>query len=190
MPETHDHDVTRLLAAVAGGDGDARERLLAIIYDELRRLARRQAAVEPTDVRRQPTTLVHEAYLRLFGPQAGAFANRKHFFVAAAKVMRDICVDDARKRGRVKRGAGQRPAALPDDVPAADARDPAEVQAVAEALEQLEREDPRKAQVVGLRYYVGMTIEETAEALELSPRTVNNDWRVARAWLHRALNDQ
>ena len=193
--------LTQLLAAAGQGDQAARNRLWAAIYDEL-----------------QPTSLVHEAYLRLIGNEPVQWANRRHFFAAAAKAMRCIRIDDARKRKRLKRGGrgaatkprsdeategrdegtegqrdrGQKPwasarAARPVEEVGDVDQDPAEVLAVDEALSKLEREDPRKAEIVMLRYFAGLTGDETAAAMELSPRTVDVEWRFAKAWLHREL---
>lgn len=161
----------------------------------------------------QPTALVHELYLRLFGSQAGPWENRRHFFGAAARALRQIRVDHARKKKRLKRGglgaapagsgtgdaaAGdgamvQGPAPQPaggadvELIPGPD-EDPAELLAVHEALERLEGDDPRKAEIVQLRYFAGLTEEETAEATGLSRRTIQLEWQVARAWLHRELS--
>ncbi|HUU98733.1 MAG TPA: sigma-70 family RNA polymerase sigma factor [Phycisphaerae bacterium] len=197
--------ITQLLAA-AGQEGDqaARDRLWAAIYDELHRLAQCQMAAEAPGRTMQPTSLVHEAYLRLIGDEAVQWANRRHFFAAAAKAMRRIRIDDARKRKRLKRGGGRQAASLDERLvagqglsaravregihaPADGTGDPAEVLAVDEALSKLEQEDPRKAEVVMLRYFAGLTGDETAQALGLSPRTVDVEWRFAKAWLHREL---
>ncbi len=202
--------ITELLAAVRRAEEDAPGRLWAAIYDELRRVARNQLRGEAAGRTLQPTALVHETYLRLFGNSQVEWANRRQFFAAAAKVMRCIRIDDARKRKRVKHGgpgAGRdshagvgpskdsRPSDWPSvrvgewDEPAAFDQDPAEVLAVDEALKKLEEFDPRKAEVVTLRYFAGLTRDETAEVLGVSPRTVDSEWHFARAWLHRALSE-
>jgi RNA polymerase sigma factor (TIGR02999 family) len=160
---------------------------MAVVYDELRRLARRQMADEAGPRTLQPTALVHEAYLRLQAGENVEWANRRHFFFFAAQIMREIRIDDARKRKRLKRGGGERPCELRDD-PAIFDDDPAEVLAVDEALERLDAVDPRKAQVVKLRYFAGLSIEECAETLGVSQRSVNGDWYYAKAWLHRELS--
>jgi RNA polymerase sigma factor (TIGR02999 family) len=168
------------------GPGSSAE-LLPEVYDELRRLARSRLAREPGGLTLQPTALVHEAYLRLVGDDASRLWDRRgHFFAAAAIAMRRILVERARHYRRVKHGGEQRRVELDVGTPAARV-DPAEVLAVDSALTQLERMDPRKAQVVMLRYFAGLTVEETATALQLSPATVKNDWAFARAWLHHAL---
>jgi len=191
--------ITHLLDAAKQGDVAARERLWALIYEELRAVAQHQLAAEPVVNRRQPTSLVHEAYLRLTAGEEAAWANRRHFFAAAAQAMRRIRIDDARKRKRLKRGGGL--AHRLDNgatgsagggtgyyEPAAHKADPVEILAVDEALKQLEIRDPRKSEVVMLRYFAGFTVEECADAMDLSPRTIRNEWRFARAWLHTILS--
>ncbi len=188
MTTTPPKPVTQLLNAVGQGDQAAAEQLWVLIYDELRGLAKRQMADEGGPRTLQPTALVHEVYLRLMGGSGdGQWANRRHFFAVAAKTMRHIRINDARKRRRLKRGGGQRPGALTEE-PGIFDQDPTEVLAVHEALDQLEEAEPRQAEVVMLRYFAGLSIDECAEALELSPRTVDSDWRYARAWLHRELS--
>jgi RNA polymerase sigma factor (TIGR02999 family) len=179
--------VTELLAAVSQGEAAAQNRLWSLIYNELHALARRQMAHEPPGRMLQATSLVNEAYLRLFGDAPVQWANRRHFFAAAAQAMRRIRIDEARRRCRLKRGGGRQRA--PDDEEAVVFdQDHIEVLAVDEALDQLQEVDPRQAEVVLLRYFAGLTVEETANALDVSPKTVNNDWRFARAWLHRELS--
>ena len=178
--------VTQLLAAVGQGDTSAQDRLWALIYDELHSVAQGQLAAEGGGRTLQPTTLVHEAYLRLVGDEDAQWANRRHFFAAAAQAMRRIRIDDARKRNRQKRGGGRRPGRMVSEPPVFD-QDPAEVLAIDEAVSKLEQIDPRKAEVVLLRYFTGLTVAETAEVLGVSPRTVDNEWRFARAWLRREL---
>ncbi len=179
--------ITQLLAAIGEGDASAREKLWSLIYDELRRLAQRQMVGERRDCTLQPTALVHEVFLRLMGGEHTQWANRRHFFKVAAQAMRHIRIDDARQRGRLKRGGGQKPSPL-QSAPAIFDQDPSEVLAINEALKNLERTDTRKAEVVMLRYFAGLTVDETAEALGLSPRTVDSDWQFARVWLHRELS--
>ena len=158
-----------------------------MIYDELHGLAQRQLAGEARGRTLQPTALVHEAYLRLVGGNWNIrWANRRQFFAIAAKAMRRLRVDDVRRRRRLKRGGDNKSASL-QDAPAPLDQDPDEVLAVHEALDRLAVADPRKAEVVMLRYFAGLTVDETAEALGLSPRTVDSDWRFARLWLRREL---
>jgi len=183
--------ITQLLAAAGRGDTGAPEKLWAAIYEELRRIAGGQMRAEAPGRTLQPTALVHEAYLRLTGDPQFNWANRRHFFAAAAQAMRRIRIDDARSRNRLKRGgdqpAGERQPV--DSVAAVFDQDPAEVLAIDEALAKLAEADPRKAEVVNLRYFTGLTVDETAEALGVSPRTVDNEWKLARAWLYRELRD-
>ncbi len=179
--------ITQLLAAAGEGDEAAQRQLWAVIYDELRKLAQSQMAAEAAGHTLQPTALVHEAFFRLFGDAEAEWSSRKHFFGAAAKAMRQIRIDDARRRNRLKRGGGERPGVLADEPPVFD-QDPTEVLAVHDALDRLEGEDSRKAEVVMLRYFAGLTEEEAASALGVSRRTVQIEWRLARAWLHRELS--
>ena len=180
--------LTQLLTAAGEGEESAREQLWGLIYDELRRMAHRQMADEAPGRTLQTTALIHEAYLRLGAGQNIQWADRRHFFAAAAEAMRRIRVDDARKRGALKRGGGRPPLHLEEE-PAVFDQDPTEVLAIDEALEKLKRSAPRQADVVKLRYFAGLTVDETADALEISRRTVDLEWRLARAWLHRELKE-
>lgn len=178
-------DLTQLLDLAAGGDDAARDALLARVYGELRQLARSNMRRESPGHTLQPTALVNEAYLRLFGPDA-RFANRRHFFGAAAQAMRQILVDQARRKSRLRHGGSQRrldvdEIDLPIELPVDD------LLALDQALSRLEREDPRKAQIVMLRYFVGLEREEVAEVLGISLRTVDRDWRYIVARLQRDL---
>ncbi|MFH1748674.1 MAG: sigma-70 family RNA polymerase sigma factor [Planctomycetota bacterium] len=179
--------VTQLLDAAAQGDTAAVDTLWSTVYEELYRLARAQLAQESPDCHLQTTSLVNEAYLRLIGDGPVAWNNRRHFFGAAAQAMRRILVDDARSRGRLKRGGGQAPKSLLDD-PAAPEKDPAKLLAIHEALNQLEQVDPPRAEIVLLRYFAGLSIDETAAAMGVSPRSIDTGWRFAKAWLHRELS--
>jgi RNA polymerase sigma factor (TIGR02999 family) len=179
--------LTSLLDAAAHGDAAAVNKLWSSVYEELHRLAQTQLAQEGPGCSLQTTSLVNDAYLRLIGDGHVEWANRRHFFGAAAKAMRRILVDDARKRGRLKRGGGQPPVPLVDE-PLVPGRDLAMVLAVDEALQELEKVDPPRAEIVMLRYFAGLSIDETAAALGVSPRTVDTGWRFARAWLHRELS--
>jgi len=186
MSDGSDSPVTRLLAAASQGDSAAKDRLWETIYTELRDMAHGQLRGERPGRDLQTTILVHEAYFRLVGTDDLEWASRRHFFAAAAQAMRRIRVDDARKRRGLKRGGG-RPAEPLGEEPAAPDGDGAELLALNDALQKLEQEAPRQAEVVMLRYFAGLSIGETAEALGVSPRTVDVDWRLAKAWLHRAL---
>lgn len=179
--------ITELLAATGRGEAGARHQLMLAVYEELRSIARSQMAREAAGRTLQPTALVNEAYMKLFPTEHVAFSNRGHFFASAAIAMRRIRVDDARARTSQKRGGDQSPESL-DSPPAWFDQDPTEVLTVDDALKELESIAPRAAQVVVLRYFSGMSIDETAAALGISPRTVDNEWHSARAWLHRTLS--
>jgi len=178
-------DVTRLLRSL-GHDGRALDALLPIVYDELRGIARRQLGTERSDHTLQPTALVHEAYLKLSRLDRIEWVNRAQFFAIAAQAMRRVLVDYALARRAAKRGGGALHVPLADAllVSADDARD---ILALNEALAGLEQREPRLARVVECRYFAGLSIDETAEALSISPATVKRDWVVARAWLNREL---
>jgi RNA polymerase sigma factor (TIGR02999 family) len=173
-------DVTRILSQIEAGDPAAAKQLLPLVYDELRRLAARKLAQEPNGQTLQATALVHEAYLRLVGDQH--FDHRGHFFAAAAEAMRRILVDRARERKSLKRG-GDRTRLRFDQLHLEAEQTPAEFLALHEALERLEAKDKRKADLVKLRFFAGLTNAQTAEALGISTSTADNDWTYARAWL-------
>lgn len=179
-------DVTGLLVAWKNGSSEALDELIPIVYAELRKLARHQLRGERPDHSLQPTALTHEAFLRLFGTQHVEWQNRAHFFAVASQLMRRVLVEHARQRRTLKRGAAPTRVALEDaDAPV----EPVDVDIVAlnEALSELEQVDPRQSRVVELRYFGGLSMEETAEVLGISPATVKRDWRVAKLWLRRAL---
>lgn len=184
MPPTH--FLTQLLDAVRDNAPEAQDRLWEAVYSELHQMARVHMAQELGGRTMQPTALVNEVYLRLFGSGDGSFENRRHFFAAAARAMHRVCVDDARRRRRLKRGAGVVSANLAEE-PAVFDRDPIEVLAVDDALHELEGESPELAELVRLKYFVGMNLDEAAEILGVARRTVVNRWRLARAWLHARL---
>ncbi len=162
--------------------------LLPLVYDQLRELARHRMAREPDGHSLQPTALVHEAYLKLADGDA-RFANRGHFFSVAAEAMRQILIDHARSRVRVKRGgtAKKMPLSVLD---LAELPEPEEILAFEDALDRLKSEAPAAAEVVRLRFYAGASVEEAAEAMGVSPRTINREWTYARAWLFRVLKEQ
>jgi RNA polymerase sigma factor (TIGR02999 family) len=183
-------NLTALLQSWQGGDREALDRVMAIVYDELRALAARHLAAERAGHTLQPTALVHEAYLRLAGQQQVDWKNRAYFFGAAATIMRRILVDHARRRVRDKRGGGVTLVPLeeaPEPVAAASPGSGIDVAALDEALDRLAALDARQARVVELRYFSGMTVDEIAEVMNLSPGTVKRDWTVARAWLFAEL---
>lgn len=184
------HEVTQLLNAAAGGDSRAAEELLPLVYQELRKLAHARMAHEPVGQTLQPTALVHEAYLRLLGSADVKWDGRGHFFGAAARAMRRILVERARSRNRIKRGGDRKRVEFGDqlEVVSADSEQSDEqLVALDSVLEKLEAYDRRKCDVVMLRYFAGLSIEETAASLGLSPATVKNEWAFARAWLHREI---
>lgn len=185
VPPT-DSDVTTLLAAVSSGEPGAMDRLLPVIYSELKTLAAAQLRRERDDHTLGATALVHEAFLRLVGQRQVDWQGRAHFFGIAAQSMRRILVDHARKRTATKRGR-QHEVALDDIGPIAADTDSDEVLAVHEALDRLAVLDARQAQLVELRYFAGFTVEESATMLGISAATAHRDWAVSRAWLQREL---
>lgn len=189
MSESPADDVTRLLLDPQVSSTERAERLLPLVYAQLRVLARQRMAGERDDHTLQPTALVHEAYLRLVGEREVPWQNRAHFFAAAAEAMRRVLLDHAKARGRVKRGCGaiKRPASLCE---LASYENPDEILALDEAFRRLEGESPEAATVVRLRFYGGLSVDEAAAVLEISPRQVDRQWAFARAWLFRALRDQ
>lgn len=183
-------DVTRILSAIEGGDAQAADQLLPLVYGELRQLAAQRLAQEKPGQTLQPTALVHEAYLRLVGGDRSLSSpnwnSRGHFFAAAAEAMRRILVESARRKGRTKRGGGRRRVALDNIV--ADEDDRADdLLALHDALTNLAREDPDKAELVTLRYFAGLSLEEAAACQGISLATAKRRWAVARAWLYDAL---
>jgi RNA polymerase sigma factor (TIGR02999 family) len=183
MADTRRGDVTRILAAIGEGNGRAGEELLPLVYDELRKLAGQRMAREQPGQTLQPTALVHEAYLRLVGSGQVEWNSRGHFFAAAAEAMRRILVDRARRRGRIRHGGGrQRIPANVDEI-AAD-QESLDLVDLDEALRRFEKEDERMSRIVMLRFFAGLSVEDTAKALGVSPTTVKRDWAFARAWLY------
>jgi RNA polymerase sigma factor (TIGR02999 family) len=184
-------DVTRILNAIERGDAKATEELLPLVYEELRVLAAQKLSHEPPGQTLQATALVHEAYLRLVGTERQDWASRGHFFKAAAEAMRRILIDNARRKKSLKRGGGHRPVDLPaaplrvgDESPAVDDVSRAqEMLALDEALAKLAQQDSTKADLVKLRYFAGLTIEQAAKALDISHATAERYWDYARSWL-------
>jgi RNA polymerase sigma factor (TIGR02999 family) len=179
-------DVTRLLDAARAGDRQAANQLLPLVYDELRKLAAAKMAAEAPGHTLSATALVHEAYLRLVGDQH--FDGRGHFFAAAAEAMRRILVDQARRKGRLKHGGGHQRVKFPVDLTTATADD--DLLCVDEVLDQLAAADPQAADLVRLHVYAGLTIDEAATAVGVSPRTAYRDWQFARAWMARRLSGE
>ncbi len=182
-------DVTGLLLEWQQGDGDALDKLTPLVYDELRRIAHRYMQQERGGHTLQTTALVHEAYVRLVGGQKIEWQNRAHFYGVVAQVMRHVLIDHARRLQYIKHGGDAQRISLEDVAVMPHAR-AAELLALDEALDELARLDPRKARVVELRYFGGLSIEETADVLDISAMTVRRDWRAAKAWLYRALNKE
>jgi RNA polymerase sigma factor (TIGR02999 family) len=183
------NDVTRILQAVQKGEPTAAEELLQLVYQELRRIAAHQMASEAAGHTLQATALVHEAWLRLAASSPQSWQNRAHFFAAAAEAMRRILVDHARRKQSQKRGGGVEHEEL-DESKLVLTAPPDELLAVHEALDKLAQEDATAAQLVKLRYFVGLTMEEAAAALELAPRTAERLWTYARVWLKREIRRQ
>jgi RNA polymerase sigma-70 factor, ECF subfamily len=179
-------EITRLLAEWSKGNDAALDELLPLVYNELRRLASSYMRHERSNHTLQTTALVHEAYLRLVQPRNVTWETRTHFFAVAAQVMRHILVDHARGVQRAKRGSGTPPVPL-SDVAVVSKQRAEEVLAVNTALDNLSAIDPRKGRVFELRYFGGMSVDEAAEALKVSPATVARDWRMAKAWLRREI---
>ena len=178
-------EITALLRAWRLGDRGALEQVAPLVYDELRRIARRELRRERPDHSLEATALVHEAYLKLAGLDKVVWQNRAHFFALAATMMRRVLLDAARARRYQKRGGGAARVLLADDLPAATRSH--DIAALDDALDTLARIDERKSRVVELRFFGGLTLEETAAALDLSTATVARDWRFARTWLLREL---
>jgi len=178
--------VTQLLVRWKKGDSSALEALLPLVYDELRKLARHYLAAERPGHTLQSTALVHEAYLRLVGQSPGGIENRAHFFGIAARLMRQILVDHARARLASKRGAGC--IVTLDESANILKNQPLDMVALDDALTELARLDERQAGIVELRFFAGLSVDDTARALDISPATVKRSWTAARLWLYRELN--
>jgi RNA polymerase sigma factor (TIGR02999 family) len=183
-------EVTRILSAIDQGDAQAAEQLLPLVYDELRKLAAQKLAQEKPGQTLQATALVHEAYVRLVDvAEPQQWHGRGHFFAAAAEAMRRILVEQARRKGRLKHGGGQKRVALGGLEPAVEL--PVDqLLALDEALTRLAQRDAPTAQLVKLHCFAGLSIEQAAEVLGLSPRTAYRDWAFARAWLYRAVREE
>jgi RNA polymerase sigma factor (TIGR02999 family) len=186
VPDLSPSQFTQILGDVQAGKPQAAEQLLPLVYEQLRAIARRNMQQERSAHTLQATALVHEAYLRLLGDQPLEWDSRGHFYVAAAEAMRRILIEHARSRGRAKRGGERKRVPLTVVDLAAD-DDAAQIMAVDEAFRRLEEQDPDAAKVVRLRFYAGLSVEDTAAALGMSPRSVAREWSYARAWLHGAL---
>ena|SRR5438034_2424916 len=179
-------DVTQILEAIEQGNARAAEELLPLVYDELRKLAASRIAQEAAGQTLQPTALVHEAWLRLVSNENQRWQNRAHFFAAAAEAMRRILIDNARRKRAQRRGGGQAHVAIQDVEVASAAKDD-ELLAVHDALAKLAREDKQMAELVKLRFFIGLTNKESAEILGVSEPTIERWWAFARAWLYREI---
>ena len=186
MPDESKPDVTQLLQRVSAGGTEALDDLLRVVYSELRRQAARYLRRERSNHTLQPTALVNEAFMKLVDQRNVRWQNRAHFFGVAAQAMRRIVIDHARARQRLKRGGVQHAVTLDEAMIAGESRS-IDVLALDEALIRLARLDERQARIVELRYFAGVSVEETAEVTSLSPATIKREWAMARAWLHTEL---
>jgi RNA polymerase sigma-70 factor, ECF subfamily len=182
-------EVTLLLAALSRGEDDAASKLIPFVYDELRRLASNYMRRERADHTLQATALVHEAYLKLVEQRSVSWQSRAHFFGVAAQLMRRILIDHARGRSRQKRGGEQYKVSL-DEAIVFSEQQADELLAVDDCLNRLAKIDPRQARIVEMRFFGGLSVEESAEALGISPKTVKRDWSVAKAWLYADLKER
>jgi len=181
------HDVTALLESWSNGDPDALQRLMPLVYDELHRLARNYLRRERPDHTLQSTALVHEAYMRMVNQKTVHWQNRAHFFGVAAQSIRHILVDHARSYQTTKRGSGGHKLSLDEAIALTEARD-IDLIALDDALNGLSAVDPQQGRIVELRFFGGLSIEETADVLKISPATVKRDWVMAKAWLYQNLS--
>jgi len=188
MPTMSPQEVTQLLADWGKGDRSALDKLLPLVHSELRRIAQRQMSQERPGHTLQATALVNEAYLKLAGQQGFDWQNRAHFFAVCAQVMRHILIDHARAHARDKRGGGAVKVSLNDALVVVEDQT-AHFIALDEALRVLERLDPQKGKIVELRYFGGLSVEEAAEVMNISPRTVRREWQRAKAWLYRMMTE-
>jgi RNA polymerase sigma factor (TIGR02999 family) len=183
-------EITQLLAALGSvGHEEARDRLIPLVYDELRAIARSALRQERPDHSLQATDLVHEAYLRMLAGGPTSWNGRRHFFFAAGEAMRRVLIEHARKGSRVKRG-GRRVRVDLSSIDLASEYDMEQVLALDDVFQRLEKQDPQAANVVRLRFYAGLSVEETAKAMDISERTVKREWAFARAWLFEALGHE
>ncbi len=188
MPTPSPQEVTQLLADWGKGDRSALDKLLPLVHSELRRIAQRQMSQERPGHTLQATALVNEAYLKLAGQQEFDWQNRAHFFAVCAQVMRHILIDHARAHARDKRGGGAVKVSLNDALVVVEDQT-AHFIALDEALRVLERLDPQKGKIVELRYFGGLSVDEAAEVMNISPRTVRREWQRAKAWLYRMMTE-
>lgn len=188
MTPTSSQPVTELLVRWSGGDVSARDALIPLVYDELRRIARRCLTSQSSSHTLQPTALVHEAYLRLAHRDSIDWQNRAHFFALAAQMMRQILVDHARKQAATKRG-GNAVTLVLDEGSAISKAPSLDLLALDDAMQKLATLDPRQCRIVELRFFAGLSIEETAQVVDISTATTKREWATARLWLHRAMSN-
>lgn len=187
MEPASPYPVTELLARWSQGDIVARDALIPLVYNELRRVAGKCLAAERSDHTLQPTALVHEAYLRLVKGEPARWNDRVHFFAVAARMMRQILVDHARKRTAAKRGGGNPVTLLLDDAVGPPCQSSLDLMALDDAMKRLAELDARQCHIVELRFFGGLSIEETSQVVDLSPATVKREWATARVWLYNAM---
>ena len=187
MEANRSQEVTVFLKAWSGGDREAADRLMMLVYDEMRRLAASYLRRQRSDHTLQPTALVHEAYMKLIDVSEVDWQDRAHFFAVAAQTMRHILVDHARAVAADKRGGGAQKIALDEAVSFSKGQQDVDLLALDEALQKLAEQDREQSRIVELRFFGGLTVEETAEVLKISPATVKREWSTARAWLFRQL---
>jgi RNA polymerase sigma factor (TIGR02999 family) len=187
VSEPNQADVTRMLVQLSSGDKNAVNQLMPLVYDELRRIAASHLRRERPGHTLQSTALVHEAYMRLIDQRSVEWRNRAHFFAIASRMIRRILVDHARGHQAAKRGAGAPRLSLDEAIGVPGGRD-LDLVALDDSLEALSKIDPDQSRLVELRYFAGLTIEETAEVMQISPATVSREWNAARAWLFRELS--
>jgi len=180
-------EVTNLLARFREGDREAEAKLVPLIYNELRRLASRHLKNERGDHTLQPTALVHEAFMRMVREPQPSWQNRGHFFGVAARLMRQILVDHARRHQSLKRGGAFARSTFEEELPVYSREKSAELLALDDALSRLARQDDRQSRIVELKFFAGLDIDEISKVLQVSPRTVKRDWTMARAWLHQEM---
>jgi RNA polymerase sigma factor (TIGR02999 family) len=190
MPKTSSQQLTQMLIQLSEGNAQMVDDILPLIYDELRRLAGNYLRRERSDHTLQPTALVHEAYIKLIDQTQVKWQNRAHFFGIAANIMRRILVDYARQHKAEKRGGAAEKMPLEEEILIVSEGKSAELLALDEALENLAKLDPQKSKIVELRYFGGLSVEETAEVLGVSEITVKRHWRMAKAWLYGQLSQQ
>lgn len=189
QPATGSHEVTQLLVSWSDGDKKALDKLLPLIYQSLQKIARQHLNRERASHTLQTTALVHEAYLKLIDQNSVHWQNRSHFFAIASQAMRRILLDHARRQIAEKRGGAENKISL-EEIDAASVNPDENLIALDDALNELEKFDPQQSRIVELRYFGGLTVEETSEVLKISPRTVHREWAMARAWLYRTLTGE